>query len=174
MSIEGRTDRAVLSAEPEPLDVGVLVRLDAALLDLRRFTEPKDRPAFVSAEDGRRVEMSTVLVVHAVASSSRGRCDIGGVAAVLHVAHSTASRLVDRASAAGMVTRDRDVDDPRRTVLALTEAGEGLNAESVRFRTRHLHAVLAQWSAKDVSTLTTLLERFAADSGHPQQLKELS
>lgn len=173
MNDEGPTDIAVLSAEPEPVDVGVFVRLDAALLDLRRFTEPKERPAFVSAGDGRRVEMSTVLVVHALASSQRGRRDIGAVAAVLHVAHSTASRLVDRASAVGMVTRDRDLADPRRTALTLTEAGQQLNAQAVAFRTRHLHTVLSQWTAEDVTTLTTLLERFAADSSHPQQMKEL-
>lgn len=152
------------SSEPKPVETGMLERLDAALLDLRRFTEPKHRPAFVTSGGGGRVEMSTVLVVHAVASSPHGWCDIRAVAATLHVAHSTASRLVERACQAGMLTRNRDPHDPRRTNLTLTEAGQALNAEAVRFRTRHLGTVLAGWAAKDTATLTMLLERFAADA----------
>ncbi len=149
-----------------------LVRLDAALLDLRRFAEapagPRSRST-VRHGDG-RVEVSTVLVVDSVARITSGRdCSIGDVAQALHVAHSTASRLVERAVAGGMLHRDRSSTDPRRTVLSLTAAGRRLQRAAGDFRTRRLEALLADWSAADVTTLTRLLERFARSAHSPTE-----
>jgi DNA-binding MarR family transcriptional regulator len=163
-------DRHPGPSERGDADDDVLVRLDATLLELRRFTEaPADRTASVGTDAGPRVELSTVLVVHAVASTVRepaSRCDIGTVAAALRVAHSTASRLVDRAARAGMVTRGRDPDDPRRTTVSLTASGERLDADAVRFRTAQLASLLDDWTADDIGTLTALLERFARAASH--------
>jgi DNA-binding MarR family transcriptional regulator len=75
--------------------------------------------------------------------------------------HSTASRLVDRAVRAGMITRHRALADPRRTVLALTREGLRLQREAVHFRTGRLADMLADWSASEVATFARLLERFA-------------
>lgn len=146
-----------------------LDRLDAALLSLRRLVEvPGGRPAL--AHGGQAVEISTVLVTDAVArhrSEGRGdACSIGDVADALQVAHSTASRLVDRAAKAGMVARDRDPVDPRRTRLTLTAAGARLQQEAVRFRTGRLATALGDWSTEDVATLRGLLERFSRDTRH--------
>jgi DNA-binding MarR family transcriptional regulator len=148
----------------------VLVRLDAALLDLRRFAEaPTDRPGTVGTGSGPKVELSTVLVVHAVADRAPDPCDIAAVAASLRVAHSTASRQVERACRAGMVTRHRDRVDPRHTTVSLTAAGRRLNQEAVRYRTQQLAHLLSDWPDDDVVTLTTLLERFARSASPPRQ-----
>lgn len=153
-----------------------LGRLDAALLDLRRFVEvPAGQGDQSTVRHGHgRVEVSTVLVVDAVARvGGAGDYSIGDVAQALHVTHSTASRLVERAVVAGMLRRDRSRSDSRRTVLSLTEAGSRLRRDAVAFRTRRLEALLADWSAADVATFTRLLERFAR-STHPPKKKETS
>lgn len=138
-----------------------LVRLDAAMLDLRRLTAVPVRSPRVRHGAG-RIEVSTVLVVDAVSRATEAgrQSSIGDVAVALQVVHSTASRLVDRAVRAGMVTRDRALADPRRTVVALSREGLRLQREAVRFRTGRLRDMLADWSASDVATLARLLGRF--------------
>ena len=146
-----------------------LARLDAALLALRRFAEVPGaaRRGSTLSHGSDRVEFSTVLVVDAVARFNPvGDCSIGDVAEALQVAHSTGSRLVERAVQAGMLYRSRSITDPRRTVLALTAAGQCLQREAVGFRTARLDALLTDWSAADVTTFAGLLERFAR-CAHP-------
>ena len=146
-----------------------LVRLDTALLDLRRFAEVPSaaRRSSTLGHGGDRVEISTVLVVDAVARSDAVReCSIKDVGEALHVVHSTASRLVERATRAGMLDRRRSSMDPRRTVLSLTAAGQRLQREAISFRTARLDALLSDWSAADVTTFTRLLERFALCAHH--------
>lgn len=150
-------------------DHSVLTRLDHALLDLRRFAEaPQGHARLSVGTDDATIELSTVLVVSAVAREEPGECYVTSIAGALHVAHSTASRLVDRAVQAGMVVRERSDRDPRRSALSLTQQGRRLNREAVRFRTRRLEDILAGWSDDDVGSLTTLLERFV-HCAHPRR-----
>ena len=128
---------------------------------LEKFAASRRRDAY-GADGADRVEISTVLVVDAVARSDAVQeCSISNVAETLHVAHSTASRLVERAARAGMLHRGRSTTDPRRTVLSLTAAGWRLQREAIGFRTGRLDALVSDWSAGDVTTFTRLLERFA-------------
>lgn len=140
-----------------------LERLDAALLALRRFADaPASRGGSTLVHGSERVEVSTVLVVGAVARRDTGEgCSIGTVAEELRVVHSTASRLIDRAVRAGMVQRTRSNTDPRRTDLALSAAGKELQRDALAFRTGRLEELLADWTADEVTTFTRLLERFA-------------
>lgn len=141
-----------------------LERLDAALITLRRFAQAPSAagPGTTSSHGPDRVEISTLLVVDAVARFDLPRtCSVVDVARSLQVVHSTASRLVERAVCAGMVDRGRSSTDPRRTVLSLTTAGRGLQGDAVDFRTGRLDELLSDWPAADVITLTNLLERFA-------------
>ena len=152
-----------------------LVRIDAAILDLRRSTDvPVGSPTFRHGVV--RVEVSTVLVVDAVsrATDARRECSIGDVAAALQVVHSTASRLVDRAVKAAMITRDRAPGDPRRTVVALTREGENLQREAVHFRTGRLRGLLTDWSVGEVATFARLLQRFAHTTHTTHTMKESS
>lgn len=137
-----------------------LERLDAALLALRRLTSSPGPRAPLPHEGG-QVEVSTMLVVDAVARVGAARCSVGDVAEALTVTHSTASRLVERAARAGMVSRSRDPHEARRALLSLTPAGERLQEAATRFRTHRLATVTADWSAEDVAALARLLERFA-------------
>ena len=134
--------------------------IDAALLRLRRvWTVP---PRAVEHR-GQPVELSSVLVVEACARhAEQGRePTVGGVAAFADVAPSTASRLVDRAVAAGFVQRVPSPQDARRTVLRLTSAGQALRSDASAFRLDWLRRTLSGWPGDDAAQLAALLTRFA-------------
>ena len=111
---------------------------------------------------GQQVELSTVLVVDAVCRDAPpGGVSVVQVAESLDVAPSTASRLVDRAVAAGMVQRRPKGADARRAVLRPTAAGRALQRKALRFRTGYLADVLRDWSPAEVAGLAQVLDRFA-------------
>ncbi len=139
--------------------------LDAALLAIRRLIEaPASRPVLHQSDGA--AELSTILVVDAVArlTAEHGECSVGDVAQHLRVAHSTASRFVDRAVRVQVVARARATLDPRRTHLTLTEVGRELDEQAVDFRARRLAQALATWADEDVATFIELLQRFGGDA----------
>jgi DNA-binding MarR family transcriptional regulator len=138
----------------------VLERLDSALLALRRFASPElARPRISHA--GADIELSTVLVVDAIARSAPGEVSVRLVADSLQVAPSTASRLVERAVQAGMVVGKSSENDPRRRVLHLTRDGRRLQRAALRHRTQRLAHATADWSRDDLAQFADLLDRFA-------------
>jgi DNA-binding MarR family transcriptional regulator len=138
----------------------VLERLDSALLALRRFASPElARPRISHA--GVDIELSTMLVVDAIARSAPGEVSVRLVADVLQVAPSTASRLVERAVQAGMVAGKSSENDPRMRVLHLTREGRRLQRAALRHRTQRLADATADWSRDDLDEFADLLDRFA-------------
>jgi DNA-binding MarR family transcriptional regulator len=85
------------------------------------------------------------------------------LAACLHADISTISRQVTALVDAGLVERTVDEEDRRPTILRLTEGGQGVFTTMRRDRERMLALVLADWPARDVATLATLLGRFNDD-----------
>ena len=105
--------------------------LDDALIRMRRLWSAS-RTRFV--EDGATaVEMSSLLVVEACArgAAEHREVSIGDVAHLADVTASTASRLVDRAESAGLLTRTPSTLSARRTALHLTPAGTALRERAV-------------------------------------------
>lgn len=153
------TMHAMASAD-RPLTAD-LTRIDAALMRLRRlWTAPQTR-AGMRADLDESVELSTVLVVDALARDGETALGVADVALRLDVTPSTASRLVDRAVAAGMVERRVDAGDARRADLHLTAAGRELRHRASAFRTQYLAGVLHDWSPADVAGLARHLDRLA-------------
>lgn len=140
-----------------------LLALDEALIRLRRLWA-SGTPGLGRA--GEEVEMSTVLVVDAVQRLTERKppteASVAVIANRLDVAPSTASRLVDRAVAAGMVRRTRSAADPRRAPLELTTEGRGLAERATQFRLSYLTDLTTGWSDRDRRRLSQLLGRFAA------------
>ncbi|MER7458865.1 MarR family transcriptional regulator [Micromonospora sp. NPDC126480] len=134
-----------------------LMAIDEALLRLRRFLQT---PATV-VDGGRSVELSTLLVVGAVAAAPDGAASVGQVAAVLEVAPSTASRLVGRAEANGMVVRTSGWDDARQSVLRLTPDGVALHRRAQAFRHGRLSSAVAAFTPAEKRRFAQLLSRFA-------------
>ncbi len=138
-----------------------LSTLDEALLRLRRFAQaPAGDRALGPLES---IEMSTVLVVDAVEqlAASGEPASVGGVADRLSVTPSTASRLVERASAAGMVARHRSPEDARHVIIALTDAGQDLAIRARDHRHTRLADMLAPWPAARVERFANDLRDFA-------------
>ncbi|HQY32626.1 MarR family transcriptional regulator [Actinotalea sp.] len=131
-----------------------LVALDRALLGLRRFLES---PAVLD-DQGRRIELSTLLVLDAV---GEGAASVGDIADRLDVARSTASRLVVRAERVGMVARSASPQDARAVLVGPTDAGRALGRRAREFRLERLVALTGGWDAADVTALAGALRRFA-------------
>ncbi|MGS0687565.1 MarR family winged helix-turn-helix transcriptional regulator [Nakamurella sp. GG22] len=143
----------------------VLASLDDALVRLRRlWSSPRQ---VITDEDGRNVEMSSVLVVEACArGAEQGEpVGVGDVAQFADVAPSTASRLVDRAVRAQLVRRTATGGDARRITLQLTDAGRQLRARSLDARMGWLGTVVKDWPVQDLAALAGLLGRFADSLG---------
>ncbi|WP_448608449.1 MarR family winged helix-turn-helix transcriptional regulator [Geodermatophilus sp. URMC 60] len=140
---------------------GDLRVLDEALVRLRRLWAASR--AHVVDDLGRRVEMSSVLVVEACARAEPGTAEVtvGDVAAFLDVEPSTASRMVERAAAAGLVLRVASTVNGRRVALRITEAGRELRARATAARLGWLGGVVADWPGEEVHALATALTRFA-------------
>ena len=131
--------------------------IDRALMDLRHLWHT---PANLVDPEFGRVETSTVLIVEILTRQDEPM-SIHRLAASLDVAHSTASRLVDRAETAGAVSRSRASVDARRVVVTATPAGRRLAASSRSFRQRYLESVLADWPAAERAEFALQLARFA-------------
>lgn len=135
--------------------------LDEALVRLRRLWAASR--THVVDDLGRRVEMSSVLVVEACARAEAGTAEvtIGDVAVFLDVEPSTASRLVERAATAGLLRRTASTVNGRRAALRLTDTGRALRARAMAARLGWLGDVLADWTYEDVQVLGSALTRFA-------------
>lgn len=135
-----------------------LLAVDDALVRLRRLWSATPR-----GRGGATVETSSVLVVEACARGAATGDDVtvGDVARFADVAHSTASRLVDRAARGGLVDKTPSPRDARAITLVLTATGRELRARSVAVRTDWLAGVIQDWPGQDVRDLARLLHRFA-------------
>lgn len=145
-----------MTSPPGISDVDLAV-LDRALLQLRRFVAavtPQVR------HGDQVIESSTLLIVE-VLTEAGGPLSVRELAAELAVAHSTASRLVDRAAAAGAVTRSTSRQDARLRAVDRTGPGRELAAVARRYRQAHLAAILAGWAPADAAGLAQGLGRFA-------------
>ncbi|WP_170206058.1 MarR family winged helix-turn-helix transcriptional regulator [Klugiella xanthotipulae] len=141
-----------------------LSAIDDALLRLRRIWEA---PSRVTTEQGTPIDTSTVLIVDAITrlrypdGPAHTPVHIAEVATRLDVTPSTASRLVNKAVAIGMVSRTPSPRDPRAAALHLTEEGEKLAHSAQAFREGYLARLVARWSSSELSVFATLLTRFA-------------
>ncbi|GGK89258.1 hypothetical protein Ppa06_54060 [Planomonospora parontospora subsp. parontospora] len=136
--------------------------IDVALFRLRRIWSRPLR-ARKTADPQRPVQMSNVMVVHAVHKLSLDVAEVtvGAVAEQLDVDPSTASRLVNDAIGAGLVTREESEVDARRARLVLSAPGRRVLEAVVRYRRAYLDGLMADWDRADREAFARLLTRFA-------------
>lgn len=137
--------------------MSTLEEIDAALILLRRLWTHAG--TFQDPTLG-AVDLSTVLVCREIASLEP-EVSVADVAAGLGIAHSTASRLVDRAEQTGAVRRTLSARDARRASVELTAEGRQLDETASRFRLGFLDQAMAGWSQADLDRFARLLTRFA-------------
>jgi len=85
---------------------------------------------------------------------------VSDIAQALGVDQPRASRLVAAAVAGGLVRREADQRDGRRSVLVLTEAGQNAVAAAHRNRREVFAAAMAGWTASERAEFARLLTRF--------------
>lgn len=85
---------------------------------------------------------------------------LGGVADRLGVDQPRASKLVADAVRRGLVRRDADQSDGRRTILTLTDAGAAAVDDVHHTRRQAFAAAMANWSAEERAEFARLLSRF--------------
>ncbi|WP_424527841.1 MarR family winged helix-turn-helix transcriptional regulator [Sphaerisporangium viridialbum] len=116
---------------------------------------------------GRHAELpDAVFELLDVVESATGRGDtltVTDAAAVLGVDQPRSSRLAAQALHAGLLRREADQHDGRRSLLALTQEGCNVLAEIRDFRRRVIAEATAGWGTEDRAALARLLTRFVQD-----------
>jgi DNA-binding MarR family transcriptional regulator len=115
-------------------------------------------------EGGRPIQLSSLLVIHAIAGhgGGQGEVTVGAVADYLDIDPSTASRLVGHAIDAGFVSRSPSPVDARRAHLRLTESGDRVRTLTDDFRRRFIAQLVSDWTDDERRVFAGLLGRFAA------------
>lgn len=166
------------ATDPERLRVE---RIDAALAELRRLGRPQ-RPGFAgrgaqsgphdAADHGdnahHRAHRSKFrlagLARHRMLSVLAERPGLGvtELAEATGVDQPRASRLVQDATDAGLISRTPDPRDGRRSVVELSAAGRDHLDRVVRERRETVQAGLTGFSASETETFADLIERYVA------------
>jgi DNA-binding MarR family transcriptional regulator len=130
---------------------------------LTRIHVARQRPSWrrrLLDEAGPVTNVSTLRVLRAVEHCQQtGGASIRDVAEYVAVEHSTASRTVGAAVAAGLLTKTSATDDQRRCVLVLSEVGREALARVTDRRRDLVTETIADWPEADVETLVDLLDR---------------
>jgi DNA-binding MarR family transcriptional regulator len=108
-----------------------------------------------------------VLVVDAVDALRRdgGEVTVGQVAQQLGLDRSGASRMVAAAAEEGYLERRQACSDARRSVMALTTAGQGVLQHAHQWQRAKFVELTAGWSSSDRTRFAGYLERLAREVG---------
>ena len=106
-----------------------------------------------------------VLDVIEEAEEGGGAATVSSVATALNIDQPRASKLVAAAVAAGLVRREADQADGRRTLLVRTPAGRRLSAEMHAFRQQTYAEAMGGWPAADRAEFARLLTKFVKTLG---------
>lgn len=87
------------------------------------------------------------------------------IADALHLSRPSTSKLIARLSEAGLVVRSADARDRRAATVALTAQGQRVFRLLIDAGVTMVADATSHWSAADVATLSTLMQRFLDDIG---------
>lgn len=90
-------------------------------------------------------------------------------AAILDVDQPRASRLAGQAVQAGLLRREADQRDGRRSLLLLTEEGRAVLGAIHGFRRRTIAEATSEWDPAERETFARLLSRFVRELGAVEQ-----
>lgn len=161
-----------MQGRPVSDKVTEIAAIEAAVVALRR-AQKRRALARLSRRSGERVGAHATLpdavfeLLDALAAAAeRGeQLTVTELATQLDVDQPRASRLAGQALAAGLVRRDADQHDGRRSLVVLTPDGEEVLDRIHDFRRRAVAQALAGWSDTDRAALARLLPRFVRDFG---------
>lgn len=124
----------------------------------RRFMS---RLALSRLDEAHSLELSHFDVVKAVAYIARDQeVTVGAIAEHLRIDPSRASRVVADLVRRGTLRREASQCDARRTIVALTEAGQQLQEHFDAVRREVIGQTLEDWSDEEAHQFQTLFDRF--------------
>lgn len=163
-------DRAGIDAAT----VDAALELDAILQRWRRRLVKRELGLRALRDLGLPMEMpqlDALLAIWAPAADygeeAGGEVMVSTVAARLNVDPSRASRITADLIRLGLVRRAVSQVDGRRSVLAVTEAGERVVRAVRMYKFLTLGPFLSDWSAAELAAFIPLLDRFSAWSDTP-------
>jgi DNA-binding MarR family transcriptional regulator len=132
--------------------------VERAMVEIRRLQQRRTLTRMSERRAGPRLDPTMTAIVDAVERTQP--MTVSGVADALGVDQPRASRLVARAVDAGLVARQADQADGRRTLLTLTRSGFEHAERAHGFRRSMFGEAMANWSPGQVATFARLLTRF--------------
>lgn len=154
-------EHPVLAESPSQL----VARLDHTLQRMRRVVLRPPGVGIPIPGLGRPVDIAKVLACEAVSDLSLHVCPVTvtDVAHAMQLERSTVSRLLSDCESEGLIQRVRVPDDGRRVGLEVTDDGRTAIRGSAQIRSDFLSYVTQSFDHADMTSLVTLLERFAED-----------
>ncbi|MFI5660904.1 MarR family winged helix-turn-helix transcriptional regulator [Streptomyces sp. NPDC051684] len=141
-------------------DVDAVTR---AVLTASRLLVAVSARSLAEVEDRVTLPQFRMLVV----LSTRGATKLVALAELLHVAPSTAMRMVDRLIAAGLADRQINPDNRRETLLQLTDEGR-LTVENVTMRRcQEIAGIVERLAPEHRASLVDALTAFNEAGGEP-------
>ncbi len=128
--------------------------VEAAMIAIRR----RQARRTLAAQAGGREPVQHVL--DAIEAAGPDPLGVNGVATALAVDQPRASKLVAAAVSAGLVRREADQRDGRRTNLVLTDAGQQQLEAVHAYRQDRFAAAMSDWTPLERETFADLLTRF--------------
>ena len=96
--------------------------------------------------------------------SHAGPMRLSDLAATVHVDASTVSRQAAQLVTEQLLVRQPDPEDGRASVVALSDAGRLFVEDMISRRRAFFDSTVAEWSAEELRTFTSLLHRFVDDT----------
>lgn len=140
-----------------------VVVVEAAMVAVRRR---QVRRTLAGAAGASPADDATQQVLDAVEAAAEP-IGVTAVARALGVDQPRASKVVALAVDAGLLRREADQDDGRRSHLALTAAGRARLDAVHAFRRARFDAAMASWTQTERATFADLLTRFVAALAPP-------
>jgi DNA-binding MarR family transcriptional regulator len=131
--------------------------IEAAMVVLRRR---QTRRALAAQAGWSRTALVDVLDVLEAAETDHLPATVVSVAEALHVDQPRASKLVAAAVDAGLVRREADQADGRRSLLVRTPVGRALSQDVHATRRQAFARAMADWSNAERAVFARLLWRF--------------
>ncbi|MFF1375991.1 MarR family winged helix-turn-helix transcriptional regulator [Streptomyces sp. NPDC058308] len=152
-------------AEPEPPrgDVDDVDAVTDAVLTASRLLTALSARCLSAVEDRVTLPQFRMLAV----LSTRGDTKLVALAELLHVAPSTAMRMVDRLIATGLADRQANPGNRRETRLRLTDEGRRTVAEVTARRHAEIAAIVERLAPEQRSSLVEALTAFNIAGGEP-------
>lgn len=140
-----------------------IVRLDLLLMRIRRLAFQPDPGAQLLPGIEHPIPSSRVyactLIGDFLDHSASGQLSIKEIAAGMNLEHSSASRLLTELEADGLIERQVDSQDRRRTNIVLTAEGRAVVSKVAEIRYWVMGQVLADVDPNDVKHMADTMEQ---------------